>query len=167
MRRLDAGGYATIYAAAHLSGAVGLYFSFALDPSSAWRTPLGDVVVDRGLAERLLALCPSLEEDAEAHRREHSLEVQLPFLLERLGSAQHHDRTFAAIALGLCGADIPEGRDEIGGLRCLRGGRLDDKARCRGCEACAAEGVRVNLRRERRRSRARSVVSRWRRGPRV
>src|SRR5262249_13684221 len=39
----------------------------ALDPSSAWRTPLGDVQVDRGLAERLLALCPSLEEDAEAH----------------------------------------------------------------------------------------------------
>ncbi|HEX4441151.1 MAG TPA: AmmeMemoRadiSam system protein B, partial [Thermoanaerobaculia bacterium] len=52
----------------------------ALDPSSAWRTPLGDALVDRRLAERLLALCPSLEEDAEAHRREHSLEVQLPFL---------------------------------------------------------------------------------------
>jgi AmmeMemoRadiSam system protein B len=52
----------------------------ALDPSSAWRTPLGDVPVDRRLSERMLALCPSLEEDAEAHRREHSLEVQLPFL---------------------------------------------------------------------------------------
>jgi len=52
----------------------------ALDPSSAWRTPLGDVLVDRRLAERMLALCPSLEEDGEAHRREHSLEVQLPFL---------------------------------------------------------------------------------------
>jgi threonine synthase len=36
-------------------------------------------------------------------------------------------------------------RIEIGGLRCLRCGRLDDKARWRGCEACAAEGVRVNL----------------------
>ena len=52
----------------------------ALDPSSAWRTPFGDVLVDRRLSERMLALCPSLEEDAEAHRREHSLEVQLPFL---------------------------------------------------------------------------------------
>jgi MEMO1 family protein len=52
----------------------------ALDPSEAWRTPLGDVPVHRRLAERLLALCPSLEEDSEAHRREHSLEVQLPFL---------------------------------------------------------------------------------------
>lgn len=52
----------------------------ALDPSDAWRTPLGEVRVDRRLAERLLALAPSLEEDAAAHAREHSLEVQLPFL---------------------------------------------------------------------------------------
>jgi MEMO1 family protein len=52
----------------------------ALDPSSAWRTPLGDVLVDGRLSERILELCPSLERDAEAHRREHSLEVQLPFL---------------------------------------------------------------------------------------
>ncbi|HEY1434838.1 MAG TPA: AmmeMemoRadiSam system protein B [Thermoanaerobaculia bacterium] len=52
----------------------------ALEPSDAWRTPLGDVRVDRRLAERLLALAPSLEEDAAAHAREHSLEVQLPFL---------------------------------------------------------------------------------------
>jgi hypothetical protein len=52
----------------------------AIDPSHAWRTPLGDVPVDRALARRLAALAPSLEEDAEAHRREHSLEVQLPFL---------------------------------------------------------------------------------------
>jgi MEMO1 family protein len=52
----------------------------ALDPSDAWRTPLGDVPVDRRLASRIAELAPSLEEDAEAHRREHSLEVQLPFL---------------------------------------------------------------------------------------
>jgi hypothetical protein len=52
----------------------------ALDPSEAWRTPLGDVPLSRRLADRLLELAPSVEEDAEAHRREHSLEVQLPFL---------------------------------------------------------------------------------------
>jgi hypothetical protein len=52
----------------------------ALDPSDAWRTPLGDVPVDRRLADRLLVLAPSLEQDAGAHLREHSLEVQLPFL---------------------------------------------------------------------------------------
>lgn len=52
----------------------------ALDPSGSWRTPLGDVPVARRIARRLLELAPRLEEDAEAHRREHSLEVQLPFL---------------------------------------------------------------------------------------
>ena len=52
----------------------------ALDPSDAWRTPLGDVPLARGLADRLLALAGRLREDSEAHRHEHSLEVQLPFL---------------------------------------------------------------------------------------
>ena len=52
----------------------------ALDPSDAWRTPLGDVPVSSRLSARLRELSPSLRPDAEAHRREHSLEVQLPFL---------------------------------------------------------------------------------------
>jgi len=52
----------------------------ALDPSDAWRTPLGDVPVDKELGRRLRELVPSIEEDAAAHAREHSLEVQLPFL---------------------------------------------------------------------------------------
>ena len=52
----------------------------ALEPSEAWRTPLGDVRVNRRLCQRLSDLAPSLEPDAGAHAREHSLEVQLPFL---------------------------------------------------------------------------------------
>ena len=52
----------------------------AIDPSEAWRTPLGDVPVSARLSARLRELAPSLELDAEAHWREHSLEVQLPFL---------------------------------------------------------------------------------------
>jgi len=67
----------------------------AVDPSDAWRTPLGDVPVDRALAKRLARLAPSLEEDAEAHRREHSLEVQLPFL-----QALRPDVSFVPICLG-------------------------------------------------------------------
>lgn len=55
----------------------------AVDPSDAWRTPLGDVPVDSRLAARLRELAPSLEEDSIAHAREHSLEVQLPFLQVR------------------------------------------------------------------------------------
>jgi MEMO1 family protein len=67
----------------------------ALDPSGAWRTPLGDAPVDRRLAERLLALAPSLQEDGAAHDREHSLEVQLPFL-----QALRPDVAFVPICLG-------------------------------------------------------------------
>jgi AmmeMemoRadiSam system protein B len=52
----------------------------ALDPSDAWRMPGGDVPVDAALARRLSEALPELTADAEAHRREHSLEVQLPFL---------------------------------------------------------------------------------------
>jgi MEMO1 family protein len=52
----------------------------ALDPSDAWQTPLGDVPLARPVAQKLLDLAPHVSEDTEAHRREHSLEVQLPFL---------------------------------------------------------------------------------------
>jgi AmmeMemoRadiSam system protein B len=67
----------------------------SVDPSDAWRTPLGDVPVDRRVAERLRALAPSLEPDPEAHRREHSLEVQLPFL-----QVLRPDTRFVPICLG-------------------------------------------------------------------
>jgi AmmeMemoRadiSam system protein B len=42
--------------------------------------PWGDVPIDEELAARLEADCPLLREDASAHSREHSIEVQLPFL---------------------------------------------------------------------------------------
>jgi AmmeMemoRadiSam system protein B len=48
--------------------------------SGAWATPLGTAAIDTGLAEALKGACPLLEEDTRAHAREHSLEVQLPFL---------------------------------------------------------------------------------------
>ena len=43
-----------------------------------WQTPLGLAAVDPGLYARLSK--PPLEEDVRAHRDEHSIEVQLPFL---------------------------------------------------------------------------------------
>ena len=84
----------------------------ALDPSSAWRTPLGDVPVDRGLAERLLALCPSLEEDAEAHRREHSLEVQLPFLQVLRPGVRIVPISIGEPSLGLC-REVGRRKDDL------------------------------------------------------
>lgn len=45
----------------------------------AWETPLGSVPVDEDLAAALLA-CKGIEDRSEAHLREHSIEMQLPFL---------------------------------------------------------------------------------------
>ena len=45
-----------------------------------WATPLGEVEVDVELAEELKKLYPSLADDYLAHLREHSVEVELPFL---------------------------------------------------------------------------------------
>ncbi len=49
----------------------------------AWETPLGSVEADHKLAEALKKQFPLLIEDAAAHRQEHGIEVELPFLLER------------------------------------------------------------------------------------
>jgi AmmeMemoRadiSam system protein B len=54
--------------------------SAAILSDGAFRTPLGDASIDSELAMALKKNCPLLREDAVAHRKEHSLEVQLPFL---------------------------------------------------------------------------------------
>ncbi len=51
-----------------------------------WATPLGEVNVDMGFVKKLLKLCPLLVDDVSAHLREHSVEVQLPFLQYIYGS---------------------------------------------------------------------------------
>jgi len=66
----------------------------SLWPDGGWHTPLGRVAVDEELTAAVRA-CPLLEEDRRAHLREHSLEVQLPFL-----QARRPDVTLAAICLG-------------------------------------------------------------------
>ncbi|MEA3348200.1 MAG: AmmeMemoRadiSam system protein B, partial [Pseudomonadota bacterium] len=50
-----------------------------------YMTPLGEVEVDRELAAELIGKCPEINFVPEAHRFEHSLEVQLPFLQVALG----------------------------------------------------------------------------------
>jgi hypothetical protein len=48
--------------------------------TGGWRTPLGTMPIDDGLANAILANSSSLRADDIAHAREHSIEVQLPFL---------------------------------------------------------------------------------------
>jgi len=52
----------------------------AVMKKGSWETPLGSVAVDEALATALLESCHLASEDADAHRAEHALEVQLPFL---------------------------------------------------------------------------------------
>lgn len=52
----------------------------ALSGATAWRTPLGDVPLAGGLAEELRNASPAIRTDEAAHRREHALEVIVPFL---------------------------------------------------------------------------------------
>jgi MEMO1 family protein len=58
----------------------GLGLPFSIMTAGKWETPLGAVEVDSHLATKLLETSDYLEEDTEAHLREHSIEVQLPFL---------------------------------------------------------------------------------------
>ena len=57
----------------------------AILTEGSWRTPLGEEQIDPELGRELALACPHLREDAVAHEREHSLEVQLPFLRQLAG----------------------------------------------------------------------------------
>ena len=46
----------------------------------AWRTPLGDVEIDSETANKIIRETSVIDVDELAHRYEHSIEVQLPFL---------------------------------------------------------------------------------------
>jgi MEMO1 family protein len=52
----------------------------AILSEGSFETPLGRAQIDCVLAAELARACPLLREDEVAHGREHSLEVQLPFL---------------------------------------------------------------------------------------
>lgn len=67
----------------------------AILSEGGWETPLGRAEVDTELARELMQACPSLCEDEVAHRDEHAIEVQLPFLQCLVDSFR-----FVPIALG-------------------------------------------------------------------
>jgi AmmeMemoRadiSam system protein B len=59
----------------------------AAPSAEQFNTPLGDIPIDRSAIDALCQL-PQVSIDDEAHRREHSLEVHLPFLQEMLDAFQ-------------------------------------------------------------------------------
>ena len=79
----------------------GLGPEFSVMTMGTWRTPLGKVQVDKKLAESLMD-CGFLEEDELAHQREHSIEVQLPFM-------QHHFPKFSFVPVCIKNTDYSDG----------------------------------------------------------
>jgi MEMO1 family protein len=75
----------------------------AIMSQGAWETPLGQASIDSPLADALKKKCSLLTEDADAHRHEHAIEVELPFF-----QARRPDFTFVPIALGTAQFDILE-----------------------------------------------------------
>jgi MEMO1 family protein len=75
-------------------------------PDGAWQTPLGDVVVDADLAHGIQSAWPGLVHLPAAHGREHSLEMQLPFVARLLPGipivpiVMGHQTREASFALG-------------------------------------------------------------------
>ena len=69
--------------------------------ATTWQTPLGEVPASSELGSQLLQSCRSLEEDSAAHRGEHAIEVQLPFL-----QAQQSNLHIVPIAVGTSNFDV-------------------------------------------------------------
>ena len=85
----------------------GMGHPLAIMASTAWQTPLGEVAADPELGTALLQRFPLLREDSAAHRSEHGIEVQLPFLQMRRA-----DVSFVPIAVGTRDFDILRGLGE-------------------------------------------------------
>jgi hypothetical protein len=56
------------------------YGSAVAVSKESWRTPIGDVEIDEEIADFLWKNCKIVDQDESAHKFEHSIEVQLPFL---------------------------------------------------------------------------------------
>ena len=60
----------------------------AASPDGAWSIPGGDVEVDTGLRDAIVALGTPFVSEARAHATEHAIEVQLPFFRRLLPGAR-------------------------------------------------------------------------------
>ena len=81
----------------------GMGRALAIMSEGAWETPLGEVPIDDELAAALKRRFPALQEDSAAHRAEHAVEVELPFL-----QTLQPELTFVPIALGTTQLEILE-----------------------------------------------------------
>jgi MEMO1 family protein len=69
--------------------------ALAINSAGSWQTPLGEVPIDARLSAAMMQRFPALQEDSAAHRAEHAIEVELPFL-----QVCQPALTFVPLALG-------------------------------------------------------------------
>lgn len=87
------------------------FAGMAVSDADLFETPLGEVSVDSESVQRLLQL-PQVCSLDEAHACEHSLEVQLPFLQETLGT----DYALTPVAVGKASVEeVVEALEEVWG----------------------------------------------------
>jgi AmmeMemoRadiSam system protein B len=79
----------------------------AIMANTTWQTPLGEVAADSDMGGRLLRRFPALQEDSAAHRAEHAIEVQLPFL-----QTLRPELNIVPIAIGTSDFDVLRGLGE-------------------------------------------------------
>ncbi|OIO38941.1 MAG: AmmeMemoRadiSam system protein B [Candidatus Omnitrophica bacterium CG1_02_49_10] len=58
----------------------GLGAKFSVFPDGRWLTPLGEVGINSKFKDMILDASSDFEEDEKAHCREHSIEVEIPFI---------------------------------------------------------------------------------------
>ncbi|KKK57495.1 hypothetical protein LCGC14_3053900, partial [marine sediment metagenome] len=66
----------------------GIGARLAIMERGSWEIPTGSMEIDTALADEIMRHGCDLELDAEAHRMEHSLEVQLPFIAHHFPDAK-------------------------------------------------------------------------------
>lgn len=74
----------------------------AIMSEGTWVMPTGEIEIDAGLAKKLMANCHELEDDVSAHLSEHSLEVQLPFLMARQPALKFVPITVSHLRYDIC-----------------------------------------------------------------
>jgi MEMO1 family protein len=79
----------------------------AVMANTTWQTPLGEIAADAELGTCLLDRFPALQEDSAAHRGEHAIEVQLPFL-----QARRPELTIVPIVVGTSDFEMLRGLGE-------------------------------------------------------
>lgn len=100
----------------------GLGAPVSIMTSGEWETPLGRVKIDEHLAASILSRSRLIREDTLAHLREHSLEVQLPFI-------QHLKEEFTFVPIQMMDARLDTclevGRAVAEAIEALGGGDED------------------------------------------